>query len=213
MIQAMVGTEHQSFAIIGFLTSHQVKGFAQKVRIDQNISDAVLLTRPHSRADIVEFVPISEEAVVIKLRRHLPTIAPIEHISGCPLLMSCGEIVALCSRIAQIGRACKVGFGESEISFVGMLLRITKFEGQSVVDAIFIGGLHEKFRIEVVAAEAHFFMTLGMAKTIAAIVKIFYEPTAIFSSIAHKSISLTGGITTERGIETCRKFLRDGGRH
>jgi len=58
MIQAMVGTEHQSFAIIGCLTSHQVKGFAQKVRIDQNISDAVLLTRPHSRADIVEFVPI-----------------------------------------------------------------------------------------------------------------------------------------------------------
>ena len=94
-----------------------------------------------------------------------------------------------------------------------MLLRITKFEGETMVHPLFVCCLQEEFRIKIVTTEAHFFVALRVAKTITAIVKIFHQPTAIFSAIAHESVSLTRGKATERGIETCRKFLRDGGRH
>ena len=94
-----------------------------------------------------------------------------------------------------------------------MLLRITKFEGETMVHPLFICRLQEEFRIKVVTTEAHFFVALRVAKTITAIVKIFHQPTSIFSAVAHESVSLTGGKATERGIESGCKFLRDGGRH
>ena len=94
-----------------------------------------------------------------------------------------------------------------------MLLRITKLEGETMVHALFVCCLQEEFRIKVVTTEAHFFVALRVAKTITAIVKIFHQPTAIFSAIAHKSVSLTGGKATERGIKPCGKLLRNWRRH
>ena len=94
-----------------------------------------------------------------------------------------------------------------------MLLRITKFEGKTMVHPLFVCRLQEEFRIKVVTTETHFFVALRVTKTITAIVKIFHQPTAIFSAVAHKSVSLARGKATERGIKPCGKFLRDGSRH
>ena len=94
-----------------------------------------------------------------------------------------------------------------------MLLCITKFEGETMVHPLFVCCLQEEFCIKIVTTEAHFFVALRVAKTITAIVKIFHQPTAIFSAVAHESVSLARGKATERSIESGCKFLRNWRRH